>query len=366
VDCPSREKGQYLCDNTVITHSQIYLTGDLNLYKKALMDFALSTYICPGMMGVAPGSYMQEVGEAPLQWVMQLLLYYKNSGDLVFLKEMYPVAERLMNYFERYKREDGLIENVKDKWNMTDWPDNLRDGYDFEISHPIAGDGCHNVINTFYYGALEALYEIMDFLGIKHENGLPILKNAFIKAFYDINTGLFVDSTVSLHSALHSNILPLLYGIAPFESRKTLVEFIRKKRISCGVYMAYFLLKALAASGEYDLLYELLISTDERSWGNMVREGATTCFEAWGKDQKWNTSLCHAWASAPVPVIIEDIAGIMPYMPGWTEISFKPHIPASVEYLTVEFNVAVGHIRMEHKNGVSVLEVPEGVKVHRL
>lgn len=44
----------------------------------------------------------------------------------------------------------------------------------------------------------------------------------------------------------------------------------------------------------------------------MIRESAAMCWEAWGLDQKWSTSLCHAWVAAPIPVHIEDIAGMVP------------------------------------------------------
>ena len=47
---------------------------------------------------------------------------------------------------------------------------------------------------------------------------------------------------------------------------------------------------------------------------------ATTCFEAWGKDQKWNTSLCHPWASAPISVLAEDI---LPAHPEYGKIVYK-------------------------------------------
>ena len=33
--------------------------------------------------------------------------------------------------------------------------------------------------------------------------------------------------------------------------------------------------------------------TDEGAWRRMLREGATTTFEGWGKETKWNTSLIH-------------------------------------------------------------------------
>ena len=41
----------------------------------------------------------------------------------------------------------------------------------------------------------------------------------------------------------------------------------------------------------------------------MLNEGATSTFEAWGKDLKWNTSLCHPWGSSPIIFIIEDLLG---------------------------------------------------------
>lgn len=75
-----------------------------------------------------------------------------------------------------------------------------------------------------------------------------------------------------------------------------------------GVYMAYFTLAALVKNGERELAEKL--TTDERCWLNMIKEGGTTTFEAWGVDQKWNTSLCHPWATAPI-IIFAD--GAVPY-----------------------------------------------------
>ena len=76
--------------------------------------------------------------------------------------------------------------------------------------------------------------------------------------------------------------------------------------------MSWFLLKALCRLGHHGAAWKLITSTGFRSWYNMVREGGTTCFEAWGKDQKWNTSLCHPWATGPVSVLIEDLLGYRP------------------------------------------------------
>ena len=49
-----------------------------------------------------------------------------------------------------------------------------------------------------------------------------------------------------------------------------------------------------------------LLAADKGAWLNMLEEGATTTFEAWGKNQKWNTSLFHPWATAPLIVFAKD------------------------------------------------------------
>ena len=82
-----------------------------------------------------------------------------------------------------------------------------------------------------------------------------------------------------------------------------------KKGLCCGVYLSYFDLKGLACINAYEEELRLILNDGEHSWINMLREGATTCFEAWGKEQKWNTSLCHPWASSPIIAVCEDLAG---------------------------------------------------------
>ncbi|MFD0670896.1 family 78 glycoside hydrolase catalytic domain [Cohnella sp. GCM10027633] len=362
VDCPSREKGQYLGDNTVMGHTHMYISGDLRLFKKAIRDFALSATVCPGIMAVAPGSFMQEIADFSLQWPMQLLNYYRHSADIAFLKEMHPVAEGILSHFGSYRRADGLLENVKDKWNLVDWPDNLRDGYDFPLTRPVS-DGCHNVINALYYGCIQTVQEIRRILNIDHDDELPQLKQAFISAFYRPDARLFADATASGHASLHANIFPLLFDIAPNDSIDSIMALIERKRFSCGVYMSYFLLKALAKHGRKQLIYDLITCDDERSWANMIREGATSCFEAWGKEQKWNTSLCHGWASSPIPVLIEDVIGISPMEPGWGKIAYKPGIPEGMPDFRLKFRTVSGVIEAAYAHGELIVTPPAGVAV---
>ena len=305
VDCPTREKGQYLGDVCVSGRAQCVLTGDTTLIKKAIIDFCGSAFICKGVMAVSTSSFMQEIADYSLLLPALILWVYKRDNDKDFLRLTFPYITGVYEYFMQYSQEDGLIEGVKEKWNLVDWPDNLRDGYNFPLTKPI-GYGKHNVLNAFWIGFLKAYQDICEILGEAVNIAIDNVEKSFINAFYNKETGLYCDSTQKIHSAVHSNVLPLLFDIGMSETKeRKIVEYIcQKKLTSMGVYMAYFTLAALMKHGEREKAE--LLATDKGAWLNMLEEGATTTFEAWGKNQKWNTSLFHPWATAPLIVFAKD------------------------------------------------------------
>ena len=314
VDCPTREKGQYLGDLTITGASHLWLTGDGRLLRKALEDFALSLSFCPGMLAVAPGSLMQEIADYSLQFPISVLRYYEYSRDRKFLSFCLDACCSSLAYFQAFEREDGLLEQVTEKWNLVDWPENLRDGYTFPLTRPLIGPGVHNVINAFYIGFRMQTQEIRRILGCADESeDARILRliHSFHKAFFDPRTGLYMDTegTGERHASIHSNILPVFYGFYDPKASASLSRFLSQRGICSGVYMTWFQMKALCRLGRYDVVYSMITSTEANSWYHMLQEGATSCFEAWGKDQKWNTSLCHPWASGPISILFEDLLG---------------------------------------------------------
>ena len=307
VDCPTREKGQYLGDVSIAARAQAVLTGKADMMKKAVLDFCYSTKICPGIMAVTSGSLMQEIADYSLQFASQLLWIYSFDGDIDFLRKTEPYATGAYNYFLKFTNADGLLDEVNEKWNLVDWPQNLRDNYDFNLTQPI-GKGLHNVINAFWVGFLSDMDELYETLGMQKTGMTEKVKKAFIDTFYSEKTGLFCDSPCTEHSAVHSNILPLLFEIGTEDEalKARIFDLIEKKGLhSTGVYIAYFTLAALIKNGRRDLAEKL--ATAPECWMNMLCEGATTTFEAWGKDQKGNCSLFHPWATAPAIVFAKGI-----------------------------------------------------------
>lgn len=330
VDCPTREKGQYLGDAVVTAHAQVLLTGETQMLLKCIDQFAQTRAVCPGLLAVAPGGLMQEIADYSLMYPQLLALYYRYTGDAAALLPYYETALGMIRHFAQYERADGLLMQVADKWNLVDWPENLRDDYDFALTRPVVGAGCHNVINALYLGAKKTLNGLARVLGREEPYELEKPVFAYRRAFYRKETGLLADSETSSHTSLHSNVYALYFGLLEEAEEAPVIEFLEKRGFSCGVMLSYYLLLALARRGRYESVYRLLLNDSDHGWCNMLREGATTCFEAWGKDQKWNTSLCHPWASAPVPVILEEIAGIHLSPEGGCD--FAPHIPKEVDY----------------------------------
>ncbi len=309
LDCPSREKGQYLGDMLITSLTHSYVTGDTKLFKKAIIDFAQSSFIDKGIMAVVPGSYMQEIADFSLLYPQIVLNYYNLTGDSPLVNQILPIAEDAIKYFSKYERKDGLLETVNCKWNLVDWPQNLRDEYDFELINSGVGEGCHNVINAYYYGALNTLNKLRVALGYEEKYDTTKLLESYKKAFFRPEQKLFADSDVSNHCNFHSNVLPMYFEMCESEISEHIADFIMEKGLCCGVFFSYFALKGLANNGHYDKVYDLITNDSIHSWKNMLDEGATSCFEAWGKEQKGNTSLCHPWGSAPIPIIIEDLLG---------------------------------------------------------
>lgn len=348
LDCPSREKGQYLGDAIITARSQVWLTGSTEMLRKCIRDFIAYQTISPALMAVAPGSLMQEIADFSLLFPELVMMDYDFTGDKAFLREGCEAVKTMVEAFRAYCREDGLLENVTELWNLVDWPENLRDGYDFPLTRPAVGRGCHNVVNALWYGANKRKAEMETILGLPVSQDYETIAAAFHRAFYRQEERLFADSEVSRHCSVHANLYPAFFGLLPKEAEESYIRLLQMPDRVCGAVPTFFALRSLARLGRQDVLYRLLTREDAYGWKNMLREGATAAFEAWGKAQKWNTSLCHAWNSGPVSLFIEEMAGARPVA---GELNFAPPQLAENQHFTLTFFWKGRKMRIKQGNG---------------
>lgn len=292
-DCPDREKGNYLGDGCYTALAYAILTEDASVLKKLVDDSIRSGFVNKGLMTCAACSFMQEIAEYPLYMYQMLYSYYRLTGDKEYLKEKYASLCEILDYYrENYMNRDRLLTNL-DKWCVVEWPKEARDGYDADIEEGKVCTDVHNAINAHFVGAVKYLNKIARITGQEPYCDEEPLEKAYVNAFYNEEKQLFKDNVKSEHISVVSNAFALMYGLAPDkETEENIIRFIEEKGITSVMFFAGFaMLEGLKRCGRKDLVYKFV--SDENAWLRMLSEGATTTFEGWGKDSKWNTSLFH-------------------------------------------------------------------------
>ena len=99
---------------------------------------------------------------------------------------------------------------------------------------------------------------------------------------------------------------------------------------------------------ESDYAYELLTSTHDRSWYNMIRAGSTITMEAWDMKYKPNSDWNHAWGAAPANIIPRGLWGIKPTRPGFSHAIIKPQL-GSLKTCKIKVPTIRGSIQAEYK-----------------
>ena len=291
-DCMDREKGQYLADGSYSSTAHAILSGRTDMMEKMITNALDTARITPTLVTCSPCCYMQEIAEYVLMLPALLLAQVKLSGRTDFARENFGRVARVLDAYRDAYERDYLLYDL-DKWCVVDWPQEARDGYDFDLTEGRVACGTHNVINAYYICAAKALNKLAKTLGLPAYRDEKPLVERYLSVFYDADAHLFRDAPESTHHALPSNAMALAVGLCPDErARENIIAMIRTKPPECSAFfMTFASLVGLRREGREDEIIRLLCS--DGRWLNMLKEGATTTFEAWGKDRKWNTSLFH-------------------------------------------------------------------------
>ncbi|MBQ8649606.1 MAG: family 78 glycoside hydrolase catalytic domain [Clostridia bacterium] len=291
-DCMDREKGFYLGDGCYTALANMILTGDDSIVRKLIDDAFKTSFITPTLVTCMDCSFMQEIAEYPLYMVSLILWHYRLTKDKEYLKKNYSLVCRLLNAYKAEYEKDYLLQEL-DKWCVVEWPNNFRDGYDVDISE---GKICHEphiAMNAFYIEAIRCANIMAKELNlIPYRDEAPLIK-AFQSAFRDSAKCLYRDSSISRHISYIGNVYTYAFCLYANENDKMQIEkMIEEKGItSVMLFGAFPLLYGFVRNNRFDLFKKALL--DKNAWLRMLSEGATTTFEGWGKDSKWNISLFH-------------------------------------------------------------------------
>ena len=367
--------------------SGFYVDGDRERipYEADALINQLSHYAVDAEYNIARRSmaYLIFHPTWPTEWSLQNVLMawndYIYTGDKSFIQKYY--TELQQKILMPLARQDGLISTLEQKQTKEfletihitkafDGKKDLRDNVDWPV---VERDGfvfCNYnaVINAFYYKNLLLMHQIALLVGNKADAQLYSQKakqvyETYQKLFVNPNSGLVKDGDTTTHVSLHGNMFALAFGLVSKQNMASVITYIKSKKMACSVYGAQFLLDALYDAGEAKYALELLTATDQRSWYNMIKTGATISMEAWDKVYKPNLDINHAWGAAPANIIVRKLMGVQPLNPGADTISIKPQL-ANLQFAKLKTNLIKGEVTIDYRHDadkeVYQLSIPSG------
>ena len=374
-----------LCKYTIkaTSFAGLYIDGDreripyeADAYINQLSHYAVDKEYC---MARQTNNYFLEHPTWPTEWILHTVLLFYNdfmyTGDISAVAEHY--GELKHKTLIDLQREDGLIstktglvdgyfmqkigfkdtsQRIKD---IVDWPpgqkdtgwklateEGERDGYDMSVK-------INTVVNAFHYINLEMMRELAGYLGkgddsVFFAREAEQVKSSINQKLLDKNKGIYLDGENSGHSSLHANMLPLAFGIVPDKYMNSVIDFVKSRGMACSVYGAQYLLEGLYRYGEAGYGHELITSTGERSWYNMIRAGSTMTLEAWDIKYKPNLDWNHAWGAAPANIITRHAWGIRPEAPGFGKAIIQPRLNG-LTFSKIKAPTIIGSVYGEYK-----------------
>ena len=225
MDCPSRERGGWLCDSYFTSMTEKLVTGKNTVEAHFLENYSHAPYFSYFEDGVIPmvypGDYSSEryIPNWMMWYILELESAIERNGEDFITPETKVKVENLVKYFERYENSDGLLEKLP-SWVFVEW--SKANEYVQDVNYPS---------NMCYCGVLKAVSKIL--------GGRPELlaKAEKIRKYIRENArlgNLFIDNAVYTdgklvntdHTTETCQYYAFYFGIATPEEDKELFDFI--------------------------------------------------------------------------------------------------------------------------------------------
>ncbi len=276
--------------------------------------------------------HINTISDYTFYWIAAIWEYYFHTGDMKFLREIYPTMLSTMDFVMGRLDGDGLYEKRRGDWVFVDWTT----FFDKE-SGPMCAE---QMLLCHAYGCMAKCASLVkdEENEAKFEALAKDIREKINARYWDEEKGAFVDDykTGNRNVTRHANIFALLYGLTSEERKEKIISNVIKNSEIPAIttpYFEFFELDAMCAIGDFDYMTDMLHSY----WGGMLEQGATTFWEEYFPeksrvenyamyDQPYDKSLCHAWGASPIYLLGKYALGVRPTSPAYATYEVKPNL----------------------------------------
>jgi alpha-L-rhamnosidase len=323
-DCPQREKNGWTGDAQLAADTGLMNFNSAPFYSKWLNDFDDAVRPEGGVPVLVPtggwGNGDTWPGEVTPPWDVAYPLVtwdlYHYCADRRVIERHWRLLDRFVPNFASRQLPDGTVPGL----GLGDWvPWKTKAPLDF--------------ISTVYLFYDARLMERMAaVIGRKADAARYHALAERVRAgcqsrYYHADSHSYADgSQTALGLALDFELVPDALRAGVFAR---LVETVKKDGLyDVGILGAKSVPRALAAGGEVELAYRLMVRDTPPGWGAWIKQGATTLWEDW----KGEWSLNHIMFGDVSAWMMFWLAGLQPGAPGFARVRLRPHFIGKLDH----------------------------------
>lgn len=277
--------------------------------------------------------------------------YYFASGDKAFVQSIWDYLKELYNFIEARLIDGYVVEHEVD-WVFIDWADIDK-----------TGAVCAEQILLWHvYNIMAKLSELCGEDGSALAEKAVAFRERIINDYYDESRCAFIDSFESgkKHISRHANIFAILYDFVDNATALKIAQNVLYNDEIAPITTPFFKLFELMALGKLGDV-EYVQKYIDSYWGDMVTLGASTVWEEFNPKQsgtehysmygvKYAKSLCHAWGSGPIYLLIRFVIGLYPTDIGSKTFNISPNF-GKYQKIHAKAPIGDGIVTIDYENG---------------
>ncbi len=331
MDCPDRERALWWGD-VVNQSGEVFYTLDTNahgLIRKAI--HTLVDWQRPDSSMFSPPSVLWSA-ELPQQILASIgwygfWNYFMNTNDSTTIIEAYPAVRKYLALWKM--NENGLVQHRRGAWDWADWGKNI----DIEI-----------LDNCWYYLALKAAIPMAQMSGFdadtaEYARRMKSIEDHFVSEYWLAENQFFISEHLQIPDD-RANAMAVNAGLVEPQHYAGILEVLNSQQFA-SPYMEKYVLEAMVKMDKADASLQRI----KTRYSDMVNSEYNTLWEVWSGLKEGTIN--HGW-NAPNTVLSQNIAGLSPTKPGWTEFEVMPRM-GSLEQVTQVVPSVNGLISTKHE-----------------